>query len=171
MADKQVNRHRARANQPAGHSACRPGKDGTGHRSCADCSAILDAVAFQARARRDGTFAADARPRSGCSGGLSVQHEARAVGEDHRLRLQSHGAVAARMARRYLHHAAVDLRSGGNHYLSPSTTSEATRVRKASPWRLVTVESRCISLTRMLVPSTSSPGRGGRGCTMSPSGS
>src|ERR1039458_9692252 len=118
MADQQMGSHRAGPDQAAGYGANRAAQDRASDHPCAHRSAILDAIALQARVRPNRAFAPDFGFGTWGSGNLRVQPVARAVGQSYRLRPQAHGAVTARMAAGNLGHPAVDLRAGGNQHLA-----------------------------------------------------
>ena len=129
-------------------------------------------VAFQARVRQDGAFVPDPGSGAGGAGDLGLQ----LVASCHRAESPSPAAGAwSRGRQRDRWKPQLPGRQSPIRRESAtrpaSKTSEATRPRKTSPFSLLTVDSPSIRRMRMLVPSGSSPGRSGRGCTMSLSGS
>ena len=171
MADEEVDRDQAGADQGSGQSANGSADGRSGNDARAHSATVLDAVALEARAWVDCAFAADAGSGAGGSGDLRVEPEAGAVGQDHGVRIETHGAVAAQRSGGDIHDFAVDLRAGGNEHLAALQDVGGDAGAKGIAALASAVERRSSRRTRMVVPSPSSPGASGAGCTMSPSGS
>ncbi len=93
-----MHRDDACADNASGQRAAGPAEDGASDCARADRAAVFDADFLQARAGRDSAFAADAILEPGAPLVCGIKMESRAVGQNHGLRLQAHGAVAAEVA-------------------------------------------------------------------------